>query len=110
MTNENTNLELKNTKINLSTMVDETGKVIKISDTKNEKQKRLTMVTINETFFSVYIPSTIEVAKFSQIHVVGDYQNNTTEDKVFHSIFLNTYKKGHSLCIITESENLLESA
>jgi len=105
------NYESKNERLNTYTMIEESGRIIKVSETKKQNKTRLTIVTENEVFFQVYIPLNIEIPVNSKINVSGNYTDNQGEDgKVYHSIFINAHQKGHSLTVITESENLLETA
>lgn len=96
-------------KINTYTMIDVTGQVVQVSETKKNNYKKLGVIDSNETYYSVYIPIALEISKYTRIRVSGNYQANVAEDKTFHNIFLNAHRKGHSLHVITESENILET-
>lgn len=105
MTQESKNVD----KINTYTMVDVTGKVTKISETSKKNHIKLTVVDINDRFFSVFIPPNLEIIKYTTIRVAGNYSSNESDGNIYHNIFLSNGRKGHALHIISESENLLET-
>ena len=83
------------------------GMLFKDAEETSKGKTKLVIIS-NGEFVSVFLPNKQAFKKGTSIECIGSVSENEHEGKMYFSLFLNTGKPGHSLKVLSFSDEMLK--